>query len=68
MEALFKADDGSLLGADQVGELELIDFLKDRLAAYKVPKKVVFFHELPISGAGIGLKCELKDLLSKEEG
>lgn len=48
--------------------MELIDFLKDRLAAYKVPKKVVFFHKLPISGAGKVLKRELKDLLSKEEG
>ncbi|MDZ7843410.1 MAG: long-chain fatty acid--CoA ligase [Anaerolineales bacterium] len=53
---------------DEVGEMELINFLKDRLAAYKVPKKVVFFHKLPISGAGKVLKRELKDLLSKEEG
>lgn len=50
-----------------VEESELLLFLKERLAAYKVPKKVVFLDELPISGAGKVLKRELKVILSEEE-
>ncbi len=46
-------------------ESEIIQFLKDRLAVYKVPKKVVFMEELPISGAGKILKKELKTILLK---
>ncbi len=40
---------------------ELIGFIGDNLASYKVPKKVIFMEELPISGAGKILKRELKD-------
>jgi fatty-acyl-CoA synthase len=42
------------------GEDEIITFLKDNLARFKVPKYVVFVPELPISGAGKILKRELK--------
>lgn len=52
----------------EVNEEELLHFLKNRLAAYKVPKKVVFLDELPISGAGKVLKRDIKELLAKEEG
>jgi fatty-acyl-CoA synthase len=41
-------------------EEELIAFLKERLASYKVPKRVVFMESLPISAAGKILKRELK--------
>ncbi len=41
-------------------EAELLDFLRDRLARYKVPKRVVFRSELPLSGAGKILKRELR--------
>ena len=39
---------------------ELMQLMKDNLAAYKVPKKVTFMKELPISGAGKILKRVLK--------
>jgi fatty-acyl-CoA synthase len=40
-------------------EDEIIAFLKDNLARFKVPRYVVFVSELPISGAGKILKREL---------
>jgi fatty-acyl-CoA synthase len=42
-------------------EDELIAFLQDNLARYKVPKSVEFLAELPISGAGKILKRELRE-------
>jgi len=39
---------------------ELRQYLKDNLAAYKVPRRVELLPELPISGAGKILKWELK--------
>jgi fatty-acyl-CoA synthase len=47
-------------------EDKLLDFMSERLARYKIPKRVVFMKELPISGAGKILKRELKTQLSKE--
>jgi len=41
-------------------ESELLQFMTDRLAKYKVPKSVSFLPELPISAAGKILKRELK--------
>ncbi len=43
-----------------VTDQELIDFMQDHLARYKVPKSVEFLTELPISGAGKILKRELR--------
>ncbi len=43
-----------------VTEEELIAFMQDRLARYKVPRRVEFMDALPISGAGKILKRELK--------
>jgi fatty-acyl-CoA synthase len=45
-------------------EQELIAFMKERLASFKVPKRVVFMEELPVSGAGKILKRELQELVS----
>lgn len=41
-------------------EEELIGFLSERLAPYKVPKRVVFKQELPLSGMGKILKQQLR--------
>ncbi len=43
-----------------ITEEELIAFLQDYLARYKVPKSVEFMDELPLSGAGKILKRELR--------
>jgi acyl-CoA synthetase (AMP-forming)/AMP-acid ligase II len=47
----------------QAGEAELLAFLSERLARYKVPKRTVFLESLPISAAGKILKRELKEAL-----
>jgi fatty-acyl-CoA synthase len=42
-------------------EGELIQFMAERLAKYKVPKSVSFMKALPISAAGKILKRELRE-------
>lgn len=46
-------------------EDELLKFMTERLAKYKVPKSVTILESLPISAAGKILKRELRDQLSK---
>ncbi len=43
----------------QVREADLLNFLRDNLAKYKVPESITFRESLPISGAGKILKSEL---------
>ena len=47
-----------------VSEEELLSFLREHLAAYKVPKSVVFLDALPVSAAGKILKRELRERFS----
>jgi len=47
-------------------EEELLKFMADRLAKYKVPRSVTFMDALPISAAGKILKRELRDQFTKE--
>lgn len=47
-------------------EEEILTFLNDRLASFKVPKSVVFMSEFPLSGAGKILKRELINQFTKE--
>ena len=42
-------------------EEELLKFMTERLAKYKVPKSVSFMETLPISAAGKILKRELRE-------
>jgi fatty-acyl-CoA synthase len=42
-------------------EDELIAFLRQHLAGFKIPRRIVFLDVLPISGAGKILKRELKE-------
>ncbi len=48
-----------------LAEEELLKFMAERLAKYKVPKSVTFMDALPISAAGKILKRELRDQFSK---
>jgi fatty-acyl-CoA synthase len=43
-------------GAETIGEQDVLAFLRDRLARYKIPKSVVFVDELPQSASGKLLK------------
>jgi fatty-acyl-CoA synthase len=50
---------GAQLGAD-----DIIEFLKQRLAKYKVPRQVVFVGQLPRNAAGKVLKNKLREAYS----
>jgi long-chain acyl-CoA synthetase len=43
---------------------KIIEFLREKVAPYKVPKTVEFMDELPTSGVGKILKRELKTMMS----
>ncbi len=47
------------------GEEELLDFCRERLARYKVPKRVVLVDALPYSPYGKVMKAELKEQVLK---
>ena len=44
----------------KLSETEILDFLKKRLAKYKIPKSVVFVGQLPRNAAGKVLKNQLR--------
>ena len=46
---------------DETTAEELLAYLKERLASYKVPRRVEIMDSLPISGAGKILKRELRE-------
>lgn len=46
---------------DKVGEAELIAYARERLAAFKAPKRVLFVDRLPRNASGKILKRELRD-------
>lgn len=46
---------------NQATEEEIIDFCKENMAGYKVPKKVVFVDSFPMSATGKLLKRQVKD-------
>jgi fatty-acyl-CoA synthase len=48
-------------------EPELLGFMQDHLARYKVPKSVVFMEALPLSGMGKILKRELRQKFIEEQ-
>lgn len=47
---------------DSVSSEDVINFCKERLAAYKIPREVVFIKELPKSTVGKLLRRELRDI------
>ncbi|MGZ9165363.1 MAG: class I adenylate-forming enzyme family protein [Anaerolineales bacterium] len=58
-----------VLKPDQsVSEDELLKFMTDRLAKYKVPKSVSLMQALPISAAGKILKRELRTMWTQTSG
>ena len=46
----------------EASEKELIDYCKKNLAHYKVPRRVGFLEEFPISAAGKILRRELRKM------
>ena len=56
----------ALKSGSRVGEEELIDFCRNHLARYKVPKKVFFHQSLPRSAAGKIMRRELREPFWKD--
>ena len=50
-----------------VGEDEMLAYLKEHLAAYKVPKSVALMDALPLSSMGKILKRELRETFTKAD-
>jgi acyl-coenzyme A synthetase/AMP-(fatty) acid ligase len=51
------------IAPDDSARQRIIDFLKARVAPYKVPKQVIFMDSLPLSAVGKILKRELREIL-----
>ena len=45
----------------QLNEVTLIDWCKDNMANYKVPREIVFVKELPLNAAGKVMKFKLRE-------
>ena len=42
---------------------KIIQYMRENVAPYKVPKKIEFMDELPLSGVGKVLKRELREMI-----
>jgi long-chain acyl-CoA synthetase len=52
---------------ESLTEAEIIDYCRERLAAYKAPKRIAFLDELPKSAVGKILRRELRALEAKKK-
>ncbi|MFF3322498.1 fatty acyl-CoA synthetase [Streptomyces sp. NPDC002889] len=57
-----------VVARDTVGEAELITHVRERLAHFKAPKRVVFVDVLPRNASGKILKRELREKFSRPSG
>jgi fatty-acyl-CoA synthase len=55
----------TLKGGTQATEAELITFMGQHLARFKIPKTVAFLDAIPLSGMGKPLKRELRERFAK---
>jgi len=46
---------------------KIISHLKAHVAAYKVPKRIIFMDQLPVSGVGKVLKRELRKMVIEQK-
>ena len=63
VKAFIVVKDGATLTEDEV-----VTYCRERLAAYKVPKKIEFMDELPKTAVGKILRRELRDMEMKKAG
>lgn len=57
----------SLKSGNECTEEEIIAFCKERISAYKVPRKVIFIKEMPKTANGKIFKKGLRDMEGKKE-
>lgn len=48
---------------EAISEEEIVDYCRDKLASYKMPKKITFVDELPRNGSNKLLRRNLKELI-----
>ncbi|WP_433563234.1 acyl-CoA synthetase [Nocardia sp. CA-151230] len=53
------------VGSERPDPAELLGFLRERLAAFKVPKSVEYVDELPVTGSGKIRKADVKRLYGR---
>jgi len=53
---------------DEASREEITRYMRERVAPYKVPKRIDFVEALPTSGVGKVLKRELREMMRKGEG
>ena len=51
-----------------IEDTALLDFLKDKLAAYKMPRKVMQMEALPRNATGKILKTKLREIAAEQFG
>jgi fatty-acyl-CoA synthase len=56
-----------LKSANHATEKELIDFCRQHLASFKVPRRVIFISDWPMTGAGKIQRFVLKESLAQEQ-
>ncbi|NBM19780.1 acyl-CoA synthetase [Streptomyces sp. GC420] len=52
----------------EVGEAELLEYAREKLAHFKAPKRILFVDELPRNASGKILKRELRDVFTPPDG
>ncbi|PEJ60849.1 long-chain fatty acid--CoA ligase [Bacillus sp. AFS002410] len=53
-----------LKAGEQISEKEIVEFTREHLAGYKVPKKVIFTESLPRNASGKLTKYQLREMIS----
>jgi len=56
-----------LIEGEKMDAAEIIEFSRDKLAGYKIPRSVVFIDEIPFSPAGKMLRHKIRDLYGKPD-
>lgn len=56
----------AIISRDQMTEAAVIGFCQDKLARYKIPKRIFFMTEFPLSASGKILKREIKEQIERE--
>ncbi len=51
--------------ASRLDEAALIDFCRQRLAGYKIPRQILFVDHLPVTELGKILRRQVADLLAQ---
>ncbi len=66
--AIYELAEGVTMSGDDVAESVLVAWCKERLANYKVPKRIIRVDSLPLSPVGKVDKMEVRTIAAEEMG